>query len=74
MHPDFRTEIMKARTVEAHRAADRDRLAQAVEQNRPARAVEQGRPAQQWDGIRRLLPRLRLRPVLRGLMGDQAAS
>jgi hypothetical protein len=65
MHPDFRTEIMKARTVEAHRRADRDRL---------ARTVEQGRPAQQRDGIRRLLPRLRLRPVLRRLAGDQAAS
>jgi hypothetical protein len=63
MHPDFRAEIMKARTVEAHRTADRDRL---------ARAVEQGRPAQQRDGIRRLLPRLRLRPVLRRLAGDQA--
>jgi hypothetical protein len=73
MHPDFRTEITKARTVEAHRTADRDRLARAVEQNRPARAVEQGRPAQQRDGIRRLLPRLRLRPVLRRLAGDQAA-
>jgi hypothetical protein len=63
MHPDFRAEIMKARTVEAHRTADRDRL---------ARAVEQGGPAQQRDGIRRLLPRLRLRPVLRRLAGDQA--
>jgi hypothetical protein len=58
MHPDFRTEIMKARTVDAHRRADRDRL---------ARAVEQGRPAQHRDGIHRLLPRLRLRPVLRRL-------
>jgi hypothetical protein len=58
MHPDFRAEIMKARTAEAHREADRDRL---------ARAVEQGRPAQQRDGIHRLLPRLRLRPVLRRL-------
>jgi hypothetical protein len=65
MHPDFRAEIMKARTVEAHRMADRDRL---------ARAVEQGRPAQQRDGIRRLLPRLRLRLVLRRLASDQAAS
>ena len=63
MHPDFRAEIMKARTVEAHRTADRDRL---------ARAVEQGHPAQQRDGIRRRLPRLRLRPVLRRLAGDQA--
>lgn len=65
MHPDFRTEIMKARTTEAH---------QEVERDRRARAVGQGRPAQQRDGIRRLLPRLRLRPVLRGLTGDQAAS
>jgi hypothetical protein len=64
MHPDFRTEIMKARTAEAHREVDRDRLAQAV---------EQGRPAQQRASIRRLLPRLRLRPVLRRLAGDQAA-
>ena len=58
MHPDFRTEIMKARTVDAHRKADRDRI---------ARAAGQDRPAQQRDGIRRLLPRLRLRPVLRRL-------
>ena len=65
MHPDFRTEIMKARTADAHRTADRDRL---------ARAAGQGRPAQRRDGIRRLLPRLRLRPVLRRLAGDQAAS
>jgi hypothetical protein len=63
MHPDFRAEIMKARTVEAHRTADRARM---------ARAVEQGRPAQRRDGIRRLLPRLRFRPVLRGLAADQA--
>lgn len=65
MHPDFRAEIMKARTVEAHRTADRARL---------ARAIEQVRPAQQRDGIRRLLPRLPLRPVLPRLAGDQAAS
>jgi hypothetical protein len=58
MHPDFRAEIMKARTAEAIREADRDRL---------ARAVEQGRPAKQRDGMRRRLPRLRLRPVLRRL-------
>jgi hypothetical protein len=64
MHPDFRTEIMKARSAEAHREVDRDRL---------ARAVEQVRPAQQRAGVRRLLPRLRLRPVLRRLAGDQAA-
>ena len=64
MHPDFRAEIMKARTAEAIREADRDRL---------ARAVEQGRPAKQRDGIRRLLPRLQLRPVPRRLAGDQAA-
>ncbi len=64
MHPHFRAEIMKARTVEAHRRADTDRL---------ARAVKQGHRAQQRDGIRRLLPRLRLRPVLRRLAGDQAA-
>jgi hypothetical protein len=64
MHPDFRTEIMKARTAEAHREADRDRL---------SRAVGQGRPARHRASIRRLLPRLRLRPVLRRLAGDQAA-
>jgi hypothetical protein len=58
MHPDFRVEIMKARTVEAHSRADSVRL---------ARAVEQGRPAQQRDGIRWVLPRLRLRRVVRRL-------
>jgi hypothetical protein len=65
MHPDFRTEIMKARTAEAHRNADRERL---------ARVVEQGRPALRRDGRRLLLPRLRLRPLLRRLAGDQAAG
>ncbi len=64
MHPDFRAEIMKARTVDAHRRADGARL---------ARAVKQSRPALRRDGMRRLLPRLRLRPVLRQLAGDQAA-
>jgi hypothetical protein len=64
MHPDFRTEIMKARTASAHRTADRDRL---------ARAAGQGRPAKRRDGIRRLLPRLRLRPVLRRLALRDAA-
>jgi hypothetical protein len=58
MHPDFRTEIMKARSAEAHREMDRDRL---------ARAVAQGRPTQRREGIYRLLPRLRLRPLLRRL-------
>jgi hypothetical protein len=65
MHPDFRTEIMKARTAEAHRNADRERL---------ARAVEQGRPALRREGRRQLLPRLRLRPLLRRLAGDQATG
>ena len=65
MHPDFRTEIMKARTAEAHRHADRERL---------ARAVEQGRPALRREGRRQLLPRLRLRPLLRRLAGDQATG
>jgi hypothetical protein len=65
MHPDFRAEIMKARTAEAHRSADRERL---------ARAVEQGRPALRRGGRRLLLPRLRLRPVLRWLAGEQAAG
>jgi len=64
MHPDFSAEIMKARTSDAHRRADRDRL---------ARAVGQDHPAQRRGGIRRLLPRLRFRPVLRRLAGDQAA-
>jgi hypothetical protein len=65
MHPDFRTEIMKARTAEAHRNADRERL---------ARAVEQGRPALRREGRRQLLPRLRLRPLLRRLAADQATG
>jgi hypothetical protein len=64
MHPGIHAEIMKARTVDAHRWAD---------EARRARAVEQGRPAPRRDGTRRLLPRLRLRPVLRRLAGDQAA-
>ena len=58
MHPDFRTEIMKARTVDAHRRADEARLAEAF---------KQARPAQRRDDTRRLLPRLWLRPVLRRL-------
>ena len=57
MHPDFRTEIMKARTADAHRRADEARLAEAFKQARPALR----------DDTRRLLPRLRLRPVLRRL-------
>jgi hypothetical protein len=57
MHPDFRTEIMKARTVDAHHRADKARLAAAFTQARPALQ----------DDTRRLLPRLRLRPVLRRL-------
>jgi hypothetical protein len=65
MHPDFRTEIMKARTAEAHRNEDRERL---------ARAVEQGRPALRREGRRQLLPRLRLRPLLRRLAADQATG
>jgi hypothetical protein len=65
MHPDFRSEIMTARAAEAHRNADRERL---------ARAVGQSRPALRRDGRRLLLPRLRLRPVLRWLAGDQAAG
>jgi hypothetical protein len=58
MHPDFRGEIMKARTAEAHRRADDARLAQAF---------EQARPALRRDDASRLLPRLRLRLVLRRL-------
>jgi len=55
MHPDFRSEIMKARTANAHRRADEARLAQAFKQDRPAL---------QRDGMRRFLARLQLRPVL----------
>jgi hypothetical protein len=58
MHPDFRAEIMKARTAAARREADQDRLAQAFKQDRPAL---------RRDGARWPLPRLRLRPVLRRL-------
>jgi hypothetical protein len=58
MHPDFRAEIMKARTVDAHRRAAEARLAEAF---------KQARPALRRDDMRRLLPRLRLRPVLRRL-------
>jgi len=58
MHPDFRAEIMKARTVDAHRRADKARQAEAF---------KQARPALRRDDIHRLLPRLRLRPVLRRL-------
>jgi hypothetical protein len=65
MHPDFRTEIMKARTAEAHRNADRERL---------ARAAGQGRLALRREGRRQLLPRLRLRPLLRRLAADQATG
>ena len=56
MHPDFRSEIMKARTANAHHRADEARLAQAFKQDRPA---------PRRDDTRRLLPRLGLRPVLR---------
>jgi hypothetical protein len=58
MHPDFRTEIMKARTADAHRRSDEARLAEAFKQTRPAL---------RRDDTRRLVPRLRLRPVLRRL-------
>ena len=58
MHPDFRAEIMQARAAEAHRRADDARL---------ARAFDQARPALRQDDARRLLPLLRLRPVLRRL-------
>jgi len=58
MHPTIHAEIMKARTVDAHRSADRERL---------AGAFKQGRPALRLEGTRQLLPRLRLRPVLRRL-------
>ena len=58
MHEAIHAEIMTARTADAHRRADEVRLAQAFKQDRPAL---------RWDGVRRLLPRLRLRPVLRRL-------
>jgi hypothetical protein len=58
MHEAIHAEIMKARTADAHRRADEVRLAQAFKQDRSAL---------RWDGMRRLLPRLRLRPVLRRL-------
>ena len=58
MHDAIHAEIMKARTADAHRTADRECLAQAFKQNRPAR---------RWDDTGRLVPRLRLRPVLRRL-------
>ena len=57
MHQDFRAEIMKARTADAHRRADEVRLAQAFKQDSPALR----------DDARRLLLRLRLRRVLRRL-------
>jgi len=57
MYTDLRAEI-KARTADAHRRADEARLAQAFKQDRPAL---------RRDGTRWLLPRLRLRPVLRRL-------
>ena len=58
MHQDFRAEIMKARTADAHRRADEVRLAQAFKQDSPAL---------RGDDARRLLLRLRLRRVLRRL-------
>jgi len=58
MHPDFRAEIMMARTADAHRRADEARL---------ARAFKPDRLALRRDGTRRLLPRRRFRPVLRRL-------
>ena len=65
MHPEIHAEIMKARTGDAHHAADRARL---------ARAVEQGSPAPRRDDTRRLLPRLRLWPVLRWLARDRVPA
>lgn len=65
MHPDIHAEIMKARTGDAHRRADQTRM---------ARAVEQGRPAPRRYRTRRLLPRLRLRPVVRRLAGGRAPA
>jgi hypothetical protein len=51
-------EIMQARTAEAHRRTDEARQAQAF---------NEARPELRRDDTRRLLPRLRLQPVLRRL-------
>lgn len=58
MHPTIQAQIMKTRTGEAHREADQARLARAAKEDRRAR-----RP----NGTSRVLPRLRLRPLLRRL-------
>jgi hypothetical protein len=58
MHEAIHAEIIKARTADAHRRADEVRLAQAFKQDRPAL---------RRDDMRRLLQRLRLRPVMRRL-------
>jgi len=60
MHEAIHAEIIKARAADAHRRADEVRLAQAFKPDRPAL---------RWDGVRRLLPRLRLRPVPHRLAG-----
>jgi hypothetical protein len=58
MHPTIEAEIMKTRADGAHRKADQARL---------ARAAKDGRRAFRPDSTSRVLPRLRLRPLLRRL-------
>lgn len=58
MHPTIEAQIMKTRTDGAHRRADQARL---------ARTAKEGRRALRPDGTSRVLPRLRLRPLLRRL-------
>lgn len=65
MQQDIHAQITLARTIVADRRAERARL---------ARAVKQDRPELRRDGMRRVLPRLRLWGVRRRLAGDQVAS
>lgn len=58
MHPTINAEIMKARTGDAHRRADQDRL---------ARAAKEGHRDSRPTGTSQVLRRLRLRPLLRWL-------
>jgi hypothetical protein len=58
MHPTVSAEIMKARTGDAHRRGDQDRLARTAKEDR-----RDLRPA----GASRVMRRLRLRPLLRRL-------
>jgi hypothetical protein len=58
MHPTIQAQIIKIRTDELYREADRARL---------ARAAKEGRRALRPNGMSRVLPGLRLRPLLRRL-------